>query len=80
MANRVGGISEYLDEKSCIIMNDKKVDDWVGKLLQLVNDSRFILEAKQHVAIWAKQFSWEKIIPQYEQLYCKVLEDSVTGC
>jgi glycosyltransferase involved in cell wall biosynthesis len=58
LANRVGGIPEYVNPSCNFVLSEKIVDAWCGKLCWL-NDNRERLNAyREQVRLWAEQFSW----------------------
>ena len=71
MANRVGGIPEYLDGKACILMKSKVEDDWVDRLLafRLERDEWPVRRAE--VRRWAERFSWEAVAIQFQAVYAE---------
>lgn len=74
MANRVGGIPEYVPEEAGVLMAGKKADEWID-MLQVFHKQRGLLRKKGEAARrWAETLAWEKIAASYVELYREVLE------
>ncbi len=69
MVNRVGGIPEYVNPSCNVVMDEKRVDAWVEKLIEL-SRSRDALESKRSaVRTWAEGFAWPLVARQYLDLF-----------
>lgn len=75
MANRVGGISEYLKEDCSFIMKGKDPDEWVQALDRLAESPDQLTALRRPVRNWAERFDWRRIAPQFQALY----RDAVGG-
>ncbi|NCD23887.1 MAG: glycosyltransferase family 1 protein [Spartobacteria bacterium] len=75
MINRVGGIPEYVDPACNFVMsNDRHVDEWVDKLLELERNRDVAEQMRPATRAWAEQFDWKLIAEEYRAMYRDVLE------
>ena len=74
MANRVGGVPEYVNpECNYLMSNDHNVDEWVEKL-QWVEQNRDQVERMRPGArAWAERFDWKIMAEDYRTVYQQVL-------
>lgn len=73
MANRVGGIPEYVDPSCNFVMDGKKADEWVSLLTDLARNPAALAARRAAVRAWAERFSWSRIAPQYMDFYRQVM-------
>lgn len=73
MANRVGGIPEYVSEVGNVLMDGKKIDDWVDRLVDLKNRRDALRDNRLAVRACAERFEWDLIAQQYLRLYREML-------
>lgn len=69
MTNNVGGIPEYVTDTCNVVMDGKKVDEWVERLVHLKGGRAGLWAMRAPVRDWAERFSWRAVLPQYEALY-----------
>ncbi len=79
MTNRVGGVPEYVDEKSSFIMDGKNADEWVDRLTDLARNKDRVAGRRAAVRQWAGRFSWSKLVADYRRLYDEVLRSPPIG-
>ena len=73
MANRIGGIPEYVDSSCNVVLDEHSADAWVD-LLVYWYERRDQLEAmRPRVRQWAERFDWAKVAPRYLAAYEKAL-------
>jgi glycosyltransferase involved in cell wall biosynthesis len=73
MANRVGGIPEYVDPSCNVVMPDKRVDEWVDQIMALARNRDTLNTFRPRVRTWAERFDWRIIADQYRALYASLL-------
>lgn len=73
VASNVGGLPEVVDEECGALVPVGDVDAIAGRVLELVTDQRRWERASQAAAARAREFSAEKIVPQYEAVYQQVV-------
>lgn len=74
MINRSGGVPEYVAEDCNFVMsNDRKVDEWVEKLLELEKNREMSEKIRPKTRLWAENFDWKLIAEQYRAMYRDVL-------
>ncbi len=71
MANRIGGIPEYVSERSAAIMPDKDVAEWVEKLRWLAANRRAWAGWGPAARAWAEDYGWAKVARNFLDLYAK---------
>lgn len=69
MSNNVGGIPEYVADSCNVVMDGKKVDEWVDRLRDLHKNRIRLGQNRFEVRAWAERFSWRTVLPQYEALH-----------
>lgn len=69
MVNRIGGISEYVDPGVNVIMEEKKVEDWVDMIIKLHGEKAALEARRGHVRAWAMQFAWSDMASHYRHFY-----------
>ncbi len=69
MTNRVGGVSEYIADDCNIIMEDKSVDEWVDRLMDLSENRQQLTALRPAVRVWAETFEWKKRVEPFKTLY-----------
>lgn len=74
MVNRVGGVSEYVDESCNIIVDHHSVDDWVDRLIYWRQQRRRLESMRQAVRRWAVAMDWGNVAPKYLEVYRTTLE------
>lgn len=67
--HRVGGMPEYVDPASGFLLDGKHEDEWVDRLRELCRDRTRLRDLRPRVRAWAETFAWERIAPQYLDLY-----------
>lgn len=74
MVNRVGGVPEYVAEDCNVVVSDeRRVDEWVEKLLGLEQDRDWLEDVRMKVRAWSECFDWSVVREEYLQAYHKVL-------
>lgn len=71
MVNRVGGIPEYVDPSNNIVMDDKRADEWVERLIQLANERDVLAAMRPAVRQWAESFDWAHIATRYQNCFAQ---------
>jgi glycosyltransferase involved in cell wall biosynthesis len=74
MANRIGGIPEYVDPGAGFIMEGKKEDEWADLLRGLVKSPERVHGLRAGARRWCERFDWSRIAAEYRTLYDQVLE------
>jgi glycosyltransferase involved in cell wall biosynthesis len=69
MANRVGGIPEYLDPATCIMTEGKNVKEWRDQLVALGEQKEKLWQIRAAVRHWAEQFRWQIVASHYREVY-----------
>lgn len=69
MVNRVGGIPEYVDSANNIVMDDKRADEWVERLIQLAHGRDELAAMRPAVRQWAESFDWAHIATRYQRCF-----------
>lgn len=69
MTNRVGGIPEYVASACNVLMDDKKVSEWVDRLRELSAQREALWSWRAPVREWALKFSWPVVAEAYRALY-----------
>lgn len=73
MTNRVGGIPEYIDPACNVLMDGKRVDEWVDRLVALKRAREGLWALRGPVRSWCETFAWTRIVEQYWAMYRDVL-------
>ncbi len=73
MVNRVGGIPEYVDPACNVVMDGKRVDEWVDRLCALARDRAALEALRPRVRAWAERFDWSRIAEQYRALFDRLV-------
>ena len=74
MVNRVGGVPEYVDAGcNFVTSNDRNVDEWVEKLLELERNRDAAEQLRPATRAWAERFDWKIVAGQYREMYRRVL-------
>ena len=74
MANRVGGVPEYVaDDCNVIVSDERRVDEWVEKLLWLERNRDWLEALRPRTRAWAERFDWKNIAEEYRTVYAEVL-------
>jgi glycosyltransferase involved in cell wall biosynthesis len=74
MTNRTGGSPEYVASDCNFLMNnDRNVDEWVEKLLELEKNREITEKMRPKTRLWAENFDWKLIAEQYRAMYREVL-------
>lgn len=76
MVNRIGGVPEYVSPEAGILVDEKKIDDWVAILTSLADDRGKLESMRTGARRCAESKSWSAVSPQYLKLY----EDAKKGC
>lgn len=71
MINRVGGVSEYVDEQSNFVMEGKALDDWTTRIRALAADRPSLHARRDSVRAWAERYAWERVLPGYLDFYTR---------
>lgn len=69
MANRVGGIPEYVDPECNIVMENKSTDDWTDRIIELATDRTALEQRRPGVRAWAERFDWSLMAEPYRELF-----------
>ncbi len=69
LANRIGGIPEYVSASSSYMLDEKKADDWVDLLVHLSRNRTELLDRRGAVRKWAETFAWPKKAEEYLAVY-----------
>lgn len=69
MANRIGGIPEYVDPSCNIVMDDKCADEWAERIRATAADRDALARQRPRVRAWAERFDWTFIARQYQALF-----------
>lgn len=69
LTNRVGGISEYVNDAHNYVMNDKVVDEWVDLLVHLSERREELLLKRPYVRDWVEGFDWSIKAKDYRETY-----------
>jgi len=74
MVNRAGGAAEYVSPDCNFLMNnDRKVDEWVEKLLWMEANRDEVERMRPATRTWAERFDWKLIAEDYKAMYRQVL-------
>ncbi len=73
MANRAGGIPEYVKADCNYLFDRKDVDEWVTALRRLNGNRVELLARRAAVRAWAESLDWRVVKSQYLELYDAVL-------
>ena len=75
MVNRVGGVPEYVSEECNVVMSDeRRVDEWVEKLLWLERNRDWVEGVRPKTRAWAETFDWRVVKEDNLAAYRTVLE------
>jgi glycosyltransferase involved in cell wall biosynthesis len=75
ISSNTGGLSEVnIHGKTGYLTNVGDVEAMASFAISLLSDKELLTAFKQQAYAHAKQFDVEKIVPQYEMLYQKVLK------
>ena len=69
LANRVGGIPEYVPESSSYILDGKKADEWADLLVHLSRNRQELQSRRAAAREWAENFAWPKKAVEYLEVY-----------
>lgn len=73
MTNRVGGVPEYVSEDcNVIVSNERRVDEWMEKLLWLVDRRDWLEGVRPQTRLWAETFDWSVVKEDNLAAYRKV--------
>ena len=53
--------------------DERRVDEWVEKLLWLERNRDWLESIRPHTRAWAERFDWKNIAEDYRAAYAKVL-------
>jgi glycosyltransferase involved in cell wall biosynthesis len=74
VANRVGGLPEVVDDGvSGALVSPGDVDEAARRAIELLEDRTALANARKGAVRVAQQFAADRIVPQYEALYRRVL-------
>ena len=74
LVNRVGGVPEYVaPDCSFVLGNDRRVDEWVDKLLGLEKNRDVAERMRPATRAWGERFDWKIIAEEYQATYRDVL-------
>ena len=74
MTNRVGGVPEYVAEDcNLVVSNERRVDEWVEKLLWLERNRDWLGALRPRTRAWAERFDWKNIADEYRAADTEVL-------
>jgi len=74
MANRVGGIPEYVDASSAFTFESKNADEWAEVLQSLMKQRERLAAMRSDVRRWAERFGWNVLAGRYYALYQEAFE------
>ena len=75
MTNRIGGIPEYVsDDCNVVVSDERRVDEWVEKLLWLAEHRDWLEGVRPQTRAWAETFDWSVIKEEHLAAYRKALE------
>lgn len=78
ISSDVGGISEVnIHAKTGFLSKVGNIDEMAANAIRLLSDESLLSEFKRNAYSRAQDFDIEKILPQYEAFYNKVLEEAV---
>lgn len=69
MTNNVGGIPEYVAADCNVLMDGKKVAEWVDRLQSLARSRETLWCMREPVRQWAERFAWPLAAEAYRALY-----------
>jgi glycosyltransferase involved in cell wall biosynthesis len=69
MANRIGGIPEYVDPQCNDVIVGQHPDDWVERLVHYRRHREELESRRPAVRRWAERFDWREITKGYEKFY-----------
>ena len=69
MTNNVGGVPEYLDSANSFIMDGRKVDEWVDRLMAIAGNRQALFAMRGAVRDWAERFGWVSVAPGWAALH-----------
>ena len=76
ISSNTGGLSEInIQGKTGYLSNVGDVDDMATNAIGLLTDETKLTQFKKNAIAHAKKFEKQHIIPLYEKLYCRVLEE-----
>lgn len=75
MINRTGGVCEYVDEKSNIVMKNKVEREWADCLVTMWRNRQCLELHRHNVREWAEQFTWSNVAEKYKRLYERLLHE-----
>lgn len=73
MANRVGGIPEYVDAEANFVFADKDMTAWCRSIRELIPRREAIAKRRAQVRTWAERFAWRTVSVQYRDFYSKAM-------
>lgn len=74
LASRVGGLPEVvLDGKTGVLVDPEDLDEAADRAVALLTDTDAWCDARDAAIARAREFSAERVVPQYEQLYERVI-------
>lgn len=74
MTNRTGGVPEYVAKDCNVLVSDeRRVDEWVEKLLWLERNRDWLGALRPRTRAWAERFDWKNIAEEYRAAYAEVL-------
>lgn len=73
MVNRIGGVPEYVSPEAGILMEGKKINDWVDVLTSLASDREKLETMRFGARRCAEAKSWQAVAPQYIKLYADAM-------
>jgi glycosyltransferase involved in cell wall biosynthesis len=76
MANRVGGVADYVPEHGHILMPDRDLDLWVSRIKALAAHPEPLVHARADIRQHAETLDWYAVAPQYQAVYQAVLGDA----
>lgn len=75
VSTNAGGLPEInIDGVTGILSNVGDVDDMGKRVVDILSDESAFAEMKENALIQARKFDIDKIVPEYENLYKKILE------
>lgn len=75
MANRVGGISEYVSAEAGWIMENLDAAQWLAQLEKIAQGRAGLPERRRLARQWAERFDWRVVGPAYVRAYRDLMEE-----
>lgn len=73
MVNRIGGVPEYVSDTCNVVLDGRDLNDWADRLNELAWNRDGLTALRPKVREWAERFDWDRIVPEYEEVYERVI-------